>query len=215
MGTLAYGSTRETEKIAGATFVEVAPLQAGVNANGLVERTFFYPGVLLREEYANLPAHGGILGRSAADLRAAIRTALGIGSGSCLHPGAPPRSRRGRIVVLEKSFAAALRTPFAVLLTEHVYSREKRYQVFVPILRGDGRVADPSVLTLTPKPWFGVFNQPTRAALLPVQVTQSAWYEDDIVHETRYVLDEDSLAALDSRLCTFFELEPESGRPVP
>lgn len=186
-------------------------MAAGVNANGLVERTFFYPGVMLRAEYADLPAHAGILSGSIPGLRAAIRTALGIGSGSCLRPGAPAGSRRGRIVLLEKSFATALRTRFAVLLTEHVYSREKRYQLLVPLFSGNGRISDPSVLAVPRKDWFDVFGEPTSSALLPAQVVQSAWHADDIVHETRYVLDEDSLAALDSRLCTLFELEPMPG----
>ena len=209
-GTLVYGSTRETERKAGAACVEVTPVTAGVNANGLEARTFFYPGVMLRAEYADLPAHAGVLGKALRDFRSAVKAALGIGSGSCLRADAPAGSRRGRIVVLEASFARLLRTRFAVLLTEHAYSREKNYHLLVPILRGDGRVAEASVLTVPRTDWFEVFGEPTTTALLPVQVTQSAWYADDIVSETRYVLDEESLTALDSRLCALFGLEPET-----
>jgi hypothetical protein len=54
----------------------------------------------------------------------------------------------------------------------------------------------------------GSLRRSGRTALLPVQVTQSVWYPDDISHETAYVLDEDSLAAIDSRLCDLFGLEP-------
>jgi hypothetical protein len=209
-GTLVYGSTRETERTAGAACAEVMPVASGVNANGLDARTFFYPGVMLRAQFAELPAHAGVLGKSIGDLRSAIRTALGIGSGSCLRDDAPAGSRRGRIVVLEESLASSFRTPFAALLTEPIYSREKNYHLVVPIRRGEGWVAHPGVVSLPQKDWFGVFAAPTATALVPVQVTQSVWYKDDIVHETRYVLDDESLSALDSHLCAFFGLEPET-----
>lgn len=207
-GTLVFGSTRETEKQAGAAYVEVAPIAVGVNANFLAASTFFYPAVMLRMAYADLPTHSGILGKSIGEFRSAIRTALGIGSGSCLRAGVPPKSRRGRIVMLEQGLAALFRTRFAVVLTEHTYSRQKNYQLIVPILHGKGRTADESVLVFRRKQWLDVFDEPADSALLPVQITQSVWYPDDIAHETTYVLDEDALAAIDSRLCDLFGLEP-------
>src|SRR5215218_4637849 len=124
MGTLVYGSTRETEKWAGAEYVDVAPVAAGVNANGLVETTLFYPGVLIQIAHPELPSHIGHLGKSLPVFRAAPRRALGIGTGTCLHPQAPAGSRRGRIVRLRPGLAEDFYTPFAVILTEHRYSRE-------------------------------------------------------------------------------------------
>jgi hypothetical protein len=49
------------------------------------------------------------------------------------------------------------------------------------------------------------------AALLPVQVTQSVWYEDDIARETEHVVDEDSLARIDRALCDYFALPDPPG----
>ncbi|HKP74943.1 MAG TPA: hypothetical protein VJT67_05335 [Longimicrobiaceae bacterium] len=205
-GTFVYGSTQATEKNMGAACAEVAPLRAGVNANGLLERTFFYPAVMARLACDELTHPAGFLGRAMPAFREAIRTALGIGTGSCRRPGAPSGSLRGRIVVLERSFAASLRTPFAAVLTEHRYSRERRYQVLLPIIRGDGRVGDESVLEIRDRPWLAMFSEPTTRALLPVAVTQSAWYDDDVIGQTEYVLDDGTLAAVDDRLCALFDL---------
>src|SRR5690349_11954075 len=94
-GTLVYGSTQDTELKAGAACTHVDPRWQGLNRNGLRARTHFYPGVLLRIKHADLPGAAGRLGRSLDHLRIALRTALGIGQGSCLNPAAPSGSRRG------------------------------------------------------------------------------------------------------------------------
>src|SRR3954468_17109194 len=59
LGTMVYGSTQETERQWSAAHVEVRPNPAGVNANGLRARTFFFPGVIFPVEHAHLPPHLG------------------------------------------------------------------------------------------------------------------------------------------------------------
>jgi hypothetical protein len=152
-GTLVYGSTRETEKNAGAACIEVPPRPHGLNRNGLRANTFFYPGVLLRTAYGELPAHAGFLGGYRGELRAALRIALGIGQGSCSSPGAPAGSRRGRIVELTPELARDLRTRFAVLLTEQEYSRTTNYHVILPIYPGDGRPMGRDMLSIAGREW--------------------------------------------------------------
>jgi hypothetical protein len=200
-GTLIYGSTRETEHAAFASHVQVMPRPSGVNANGLRERTLFYPGVLLPTRYALLPPHTGSLGPALHDLRRALHRAVGIGAGT------PPHSRRGRIVRLHRSFETMLRTRHAVLLTEHRYSREDRYQVIVPIIRGDGVREDESVVRVSKQPWFEIFSEPASTALLAAPVIQSVWHRDDIVGETGFVIDSESLDALEERLCRIFRID--------
>jgi hypothetical protein len=186
-------------------------MPSGLRSNGLVEKTFFYPAILLRTEYAALPPHAGILGNTAtAELRSALRTALGIGTGSCDTPGAPAGSRRGRIVTLVREFAQAVRSPLAVVLTQHRYSREQNYHVLLPLIRGDGKVAGETIVTLHERPWFAAFREPTTRVYVPIQVVQSAWYRDDVVAETRYVLDDASLRVIDSALCRYFGLDDET-----
>jgi hypothetical protein len=210
-GTLVYGSTQDTARKAGAASIEVAPNRNGLNRNGLWATTRFYPGVLLRTSFVQLPDEAGRLGKSLDDLRAALRIAFGIGQGSCARPGAPARSRRGRIVELQPALAGDLRTRFAVLLTEPWYSRAKHYQIILPVYSGEGRrTNDDWVLGVSSRSWLAVFPERTRTALLPIQVTQSVWYADDIARETEHVLDEDTLAEIDQRLCAYFSLpEPE------
>jgi hypothetical protein len=206
LGTLVYGSTRRTEAEFGAACIEIDPCREGVNRNGLEEKTAFYPGILVRDRYERLPSHAGTVGKSLGELRTALRDALGIGRGSCLSKDAPPGSRRGRIVRLEQGLARDMRTPFAVLLTEAGYSRARRYDLILPLLRDDGLVPGADVLRLSSREWMAVFPQPTTDVLLPIPIVHSVWYARDVARETEYVVDEASLTEIDARLCEFFSL---------
>lgn len=210
-GTLVYGSTRETEKKSGAASIHVTPRHDGVNRNGLRAGTFFYPGALFRTSHEELPGRAGTLGQSLPALRASLRHALGIGLGSCLSSAAPPGSRRGRIVELKPDFAMHVRTRFAVLLTEPRYSRVKHYHIVLPVFPRAAPTADERLLCITGRSWLAAFPHPALAALLPVRVTQSVWYTDDIAHETEYVVDDDTLAEIDRLLCDYFSLPLEGG----
>lgn len=205
-GTLVYGSTRETEAQFGAMRMHVEPVRTGLNRNGLAQRTFFYPGILLREAYSALPENSGSLGTYLAGLRAALREALGIGRGSCLRPDAPAGSRRGRIVELEPGTATQLRTRFAVLLTHPEYSRAENYHVILPLQPGDGFTASPTVLRIERREWFAPLPGRMQSILLPIPIVQSIWFSERISRETEHVLDEDTLALIDGELCRFFSL---------
>jgi hypothetical protein len=205
-GTLIYGSTRNTEARMGAASVQVGPQPAGVNRNGLRERTHFYPGILVRDRCEVLPSHSGSVGRYLEALRIALYRALGIGKGSCLSPGAPAGSRRGRIVRLKGRLAVAMRTPFAVLLTEAWYSREQHYHAILPLVSGAGESVGPHVLRVEARGWMAVFPQPPRSVFLPISVVHSVWYDRDIAHETDQVLDDATLTEIDQRLCAYFSL---------
>lgn len=207
-GTLIYGSTQEAEAHTGAVAVYVDPRQQGVNRNGLDKRTAFYPGILIRERYERLPSHAGSVGASLAPLRSALRTALGVGTGSCLSDGAPPGSYRGRVVQIERKLALALRTRFAVILTQPQYSMSRHYQLVVPLRPDEGMVIEPAVLRLSPAGWTGLFSPPTAFVLVPIPLVHSVWHGRDIVRETRFVVDEATLAEIDRRLCEFFSLDP-------
>jgi hypothetical protein len=126
-GTMVYGSTQATEASFGAANIHVLPAQTGVNANRLGHPTRFYPGIIYPVECSQLGTFLGYLGKRLPEFRAGLRWALGIGTGTCWVAGAPAGSCRGRLVRLKEQVAAELRTPIAVLLTEHAYSREKRY----------------------------------------------------------------------------------------
>jgi len=212
-GTLLYGSTQETERAAGSASIEVRPRPFGVNANGLQHRTIFYPGVLLAARYDDLPPHAGMLHQQVAEMKQTLFRALGIGTGTLHAPVAPRGSRRGRIVLLGPEHALFLRTRHAVILTEHRYSAETRYQVIVPILRGDGLQGDRNVVRIEPQPWFRIFEERTERAFLAAPVIQSVWHPEDVASETPFVIDDVSLGMLEERLCGLFGLEAP-GTPV-
>jgi hypothetical protein len=211
LGTLVYGSTQETEKSAGGACIAVAPTQQGLNRNGLRSRTYFYPGTLLPIPHEQLPPHAGFLGRSLHELRAALRGALGIGCGSCLHPSAPAQSVRGRVVVLAEHVAIDLHTEFAVVLTEPRYSATRNYQIILPIFTTFGREISSHDLLISSRAWLGLSSTPIHRALLPIPATHSIWHEDDIARETEHVVDDVTLAEIDRRLCDYFSLGPVDG----
>lgn len=105
---------------------------------------------------------------------------------------------------LRDAIATYLHTAFAVVLTEHVYSRENRYQLLVPIFRSDAVQGAEHGTHAEDEEWLRVFAKPTTRAVLPVELIQSVWYDSDIAGETPYVIDAATLAALEERLCAIF-----------
>ncbi len=204
-GTVVYGSTQQAEKDAGAAWIRVPPVRKGVNRNGLRAETFFYPGTLLPIEHDDLPVHAGFLGKSLDELRAALRTALGIGQGSCLDSRAPAGSRRGRIVELSAALAQEIRAEHAVVLTEPRYSRQEHYHIILPFYPRIGGVAGDHKIFVPAGKWpMAIASE--AGVVLPIPATHSVWYADDIVRETEYVLDDDTLARIDRALCRYFSL---------
>jgi hypothetical protein len=209
--TLVYGSTQRTERQAGAACMEVPPHPTGVNRNGLRMPTLFYPGTLILSSTRVLPAHSGILGRSLDAMRAALRVALGIGQGACTKPGVIAGSRRGRIVELGPAVASHLNTALAIVLTEHAYSAESRYQAILPILGGPVESVQEHDLVIGTRSWHSVFPVPVRTAVLPIPITLSVWHPTGIARATEHVVDEDSLARIDRALCDYFALPDPPG----
>lgn len=205
-GVLAYGSTRATEMLAGAACIEVLPRSSGVNTNGLEATTLFYPGILFPAEYDSLPPHLGTLGKQVPEFKLTVSRALGLGTGSCLQPGTPRGSRRGRIVRLRHESATMFRTRFAVLLTEHVYSREKHYDVVVPIFRADRLPATEHGVLVEDRDWLRVFAEPGCRGFVAVRLIQSVWHDSHIAAETPYVIDDATLEAIEAELCDQFGL---------
>jgi hypothetical protein len=212
LGTLVYGSTQETEKSVGAACVEVTPVREGLNRNGLRSRSYFYPGTLLAVSHERLPPHSGFLGKSLAELRTALRFALGIGRGSCLGPYAPAGSCRGRLVYLSAALARGLGASAAIVLTEPAYSAQRNYQIILPIFTKFSREGGTYDLLVSGRDWLHFLPAHSRV-MLPVPLTQSVWHDAHITRETEYVVDDETLREIDRRLCDYFSLPPaEDGR---
>lgn len=208
LGTLVYGSTQQTEASAGAACLEVAPVREGLNRNGLRARTYFYPGTLLPIWNQRLPRQSGFMGKSRDELRSSLRGALGIGRGSCRAPHAPAGSCRGRIVALSAGLAMDFNAAFAVVLTEPRYSSERNYQIVLPIITAFAREVERYDLLISSRERLRAFPTTVDRVLLPIPITQSIWHQDDIARETEHVVDDDTLAEIDRRLCDYFSLPP-------
>lgn len=208
MGTLVYGSTQATEKNAGAAFVEVAPVRAGLHRNGLRATTYFHPSALLPVPHEHLPSPVGFLGRSLVELRKALRTALGIGTGSCLVLDAAAGSIRGRLVVLSAALAQDIGASVALVLTEPQYSAERHYQIILPVFATSTQPAANHDLLVSGRDWLRAIPAAADAVLLAIPATHSVWHPDDIARETEYVVDDDTLAKIDRKLCDYFSLAP-------
>lgn len=206
VGTLVYGSTQGTERSAGAACVGVAPVREGLHRNGLRSTTYFYPGTLLPAPHEDLPPQSGFLGRSLSDLRATLRIALGIGTGSCRESGAPWGSLRGRIVVLDSTLAHDIGASVAVVLTEPRYSAKRNYQIILPIFDGLGREPAKHDLLVSSRDWLEVFPATVDRVVLLLPTTHSVWHDNDIARETEYVVDDETLSEIDRRLCDYFSL---------
>ncbi|HYR07063.1 MAG TPA: hypothetical protein VEQ60_04830 [Longimicrobium sp.] len=206
--TLVYGSTQRTERLAGAAGIEIDAVRTGLNSNGLYTTTYFYPAILTLIDTGALPSPAGFLGKSLPALRTALRSALGIGRGSCRNTASPPGSRRGRLVVLTPPAARELGSAIALILTDHEYSRETRYHIIVPVVPGPRGEPGRHDVRVSNAEWFAVLKRPVESVLLPATLTLSIWHAQAIARETEYVVDDQTLAELDQRLCDYFSLPP-------
>ena len=59
--------------------------------------------------------------------------------------------------------------------------------------------------------WIGLYHDPTRSVLFPIPVVQSLWCSAGILRETKYVLDDATLAEIDRHLCAYFSLPMPGG----
>jgi hypothetical protein len=170
--------------------------------------TWFYPSTLLPIPHEDLPPQSGFIGRSLAELRTALRVALGIGSGSCLGRNAAKGSCRGRVVLLSATLAKEIDATAAIVLTEPRYSAERKYQIIVPAFAGRSEAVARHDLLVTGCDWPDVLPTPADHVLLALPATHSVWHDDDIARETEYVLYDDTLREIDRRLCDYFSLTP-------
>jgi hypothetical protein len=112
-------------------------------------------------------------------------------------------------VRLQHDAANALRTRYAVLLTEHEYSRQGRYQVLLPILGADRVPPAAHDLRVPPKQWMRVFNDPPPGVVFPVDLLQSVWEPADITADTHEVVDESTMREIEAEICSRFDLPGE------
>jgi hypothetical protein len=222
-GVLAFGSGQETEARHGSPSATIQPRIGGRNDNALEKPTHFYPAILVQQAHDELPRptetvrRGNRLRPRAArvsnqelgSVKALLRDAMGLGTGTAAHPSAHPGSWRGRVVPLSDDYYDETGVRFALVLTAHRYSAAEHYQVLVPIIPGDGKQAASSVVRTTGQSWIQVLGPHVRTALLVVPALESVWHhshiqlsEDD--HARPVFIDQDTLDSVETQVALLF-----------
>lgn len=151
---------------------------------GLVEDTYFLPGILIQKLVSDLPQSSGQISAELLRIRTAMKSALGFGTGSSETAVHPLGAIRGRVYRLGDGLARSLMTSLGVILTQPGYSAEFRYQVLVPLyLAVHTKLGvnpnDDRVISLPPDDWLNNIGAKGQGALLLPQMVQTVWQKAD------------------------------------
>lgn len=137
LATLAFCSTKDTEANFGAPHVIINRKNPILEWMRLLEPTYVYVSRLVTEEPNRLgPSMAGVHDEMHR-VRAALRTAIGLGTGTANGAGAARDTLRGRILRLGPVVEGQLGTPYALAITGPGYVRKLRYQNVVPLYEAD------------------------------------------------------------------------------
>lgn len=135
-GSLAFCSTQSTEAEYGASYHLVDPAKGTYRGTGFVSPTYIYASRIACSPVSELRDAKGRLIDAMVDVKKALRSALGIGSGTALQ-GVAAGSYRGQLVVLTRALAKELETPIGLIVTEPRYGNQRRYQLIIPVYSAD------------------------------------------------------------------------------
>lgn len=201
-----FGTKSPKEARKGASHVTVAPRpRPQINPNGLNFTTYFYPGVIYRPSSQELGATAGSVAVNLRAIRAAMRDALGIGKGRSGDTGVAAGSLRGTILRLDKVRCQALRTEWAVSLTEHTYSAEHHYHALIPVYESDGGADGNGIIYSVGESWVPRIFPDHKSARFLAPLVHSVWCPYAVKCETGVVVDSDTLSRLEDAVCTFLE----------
>lgn len=196
----AYASTKSREARIGAAFVHVDP-QAVISSRrreiGFREQTYVYLARLVLAAPEDMLRLVGSLDEELAALKAQLFRALGIAS------GLDRLGWRGRIVHLRADYADYLGSSHAVIVTDPDYSRERRYQIVVPIFAEDEY--DPEEWDVKVELAFPIGTR-GRNALLSAPYLDTVFHPRDIEGWTGDTVDDETMERLDAALTKRFAL---------
>ncbi len=205
--TLAYSSTKDTEKTEGAEAQIVHGSWMGIKDCGFSRRTHVYTSRLLPVTRRHLNECTGDTGKCWEKIRDSLNRALGLGKGTALR-GEAKGSMRGCVLELTYPIAQVVFTHFAVVLTEPVYSKKQRYQVVVPLYADPGKLQDGD-LVIEGEPWFGALSRggstPSKLLVDP-SLMLSVFQKTEVSRPLPAVVDPVSMAAIEDRLRKHFAL---------
>lgn len=124
---LAYGTTKDTEEVEGATALDIRWRRLSGSFTG----SRFYTARLRNHDPGEIGERVGYAREYAGQIRASLRAALGIGSGVGVGPAGS--IERGQIVSLHSIVRERIGARFAIIVTRPEYLRLRRYQLLVPV----------------------------------------------------------------------------------
>jgi hypothetical protein len=200
-----FGSKSRKERDAGASHVVVAPRSGHPNPNGLRYTTHFYPGVIYRPSKSELGRAAGSVALNLGTIRAEMRNALGIRSGRAGDPDVPGGSLRGTILQLHTDRCGALRTEWAVSLTEHSYSGKYRYHAVVPVYASEGGTDGNGIVYSADEPWIREIFPDHKSTRFLAPLVHSVWCDYAVKGATNWIVDPNTMERLEDAVCAFLE----------
>lgn len=147
--TLAYGTTKSKEAVAGAPFIEIAKTSPLFDQSGLREATFFYTSRLVAAHPDDMDQRIGSIEPIFPEiLNTMVPRGLGIGTGTCREGGPASGSHRGSVIELNRKGIDLLGFQYAVVVSDPLYSRRNFYWNVIPIINGDGAIEVPPELVV-------------------------------------------------------------------
>lgn len=204
--TLAYSSSKPTEKQNGAAAVLVDPSRRGRISSGFDRPTYVYPARLISLYEESLPESSGRIIDDLADVKTALRQALGLGTGTGATRGPAAGTLRGQIVTLETATAKDIGTKFALVVTEPRYGWEERYQLIIPIYELEEVVPVEFDLALEATPWLRQIGMTGREVVLAISQVQAVWHRDEIKDQVGAVIEASTMTTVELALERWFDI---------
>lgn len=201
--TFAYCSRQATEMSFGAPACLIDPHRTTYRGTGLTYPTYVYPNRLVTVDSSILDEPLGRIIDEVVQIRDTLRRSIGLGTGN----GSMSGSWRGQVVVLKASYAAQLGTPYCLVVTEHTYSLEERFQLVIPILDADGHEAEQHDLVVTgDAELLGRLGIRFTNLLFAVSIIESLFHGRAVERGAAVYLPDDVMAQLDLRLMMLFNI---------
>jgi hypothetical protein len=144
------------------------------------------------------------------DLRRELAFALGFGTGVCTEKDLPRGNRRGSIIVLTNRFAAMTGYAHAVIVTEPVYSRERRQQTIVPLLSVGEFEEGALDVMVQGKSWISEAVPGEKVVLLAPALVTTVFEPDFIEMYTGAAVDAETMASIEAALRIHFDLPADT-----
>lgn len=206
ISTLAFCSSSGEETGRGAAAHLVDPFKTTYRSTGFDRPTYVYGSRLLTEETDVLGGHVGRIIDEMPLIRDALRTALGIATGTGAGKyAAASGSYRGQVVRLTAEMTEVCGFANCVVVTEPRYSKRRRYQTVVPILDGKFPEIDAAVTAETDQ-WLNPSLLPIGLVRIYISFITSVFHPREIQDELAVIVDNSTMDKIDNALLLYFGL---------